>query len=255
MQDDGPSVHIQVHPRTKTDQRLQHYGDPAYYLARTLALADASHASYLPPSGTEWAIYEQRLRALGQKLHRRDRLELTIAPAIVGSELPFLAGLSAATVLAARADDEAFGEWRMALRRATRQIRASPADGEAFVDQAREVLHDELTEAAREVRRQTKRSRVLAGNMRSNSLTIVTGVAGAGASAAVLGSPVAGLVGPAATGLLRWVADSLLPPQLHGTKAVLASFVHHTTTNSSGTQERDDGWPIRETVVFEPKAR
>lgn len=252
-QDDGPNVHIQVRPRTKADQRLQHYGDPAYYLARTLALAEASHAAYLPPSATEWAIYEQRLRMLGKTLQRRDRLELTVAPAIVASEVPYLTGLSPATLLAARADGEAFEMWRRALRRATRVIQASPADGQAFVDEARQILEDELTEVASEVQRETQKSRVLARSLRSHSLTIATSVAGVGVAAAAFGAAPAGLVGPVAGGLLKWVADTLLPPQLQGTKAVLANFVHHTPRYSTGGEGADDGWPIREGVIFEPK--
>ncbi len=246
--DDGPNIRFLVtYPRTKQDKLLQEHGDAAYYLARTLGLAEAAHSSYLPPSGTEWAIYEQRLRRLGKQLSSRGR-ELYVAPAIVAAELPFLSGIPNKSLIAARQQADGFEHWRAALRRATRQVRSIPADGTEFVDEARRVLHDELGEVAGEVQRLTRRSSTLARSLREQSLNVSTGVAGVAASAALIGKPAPAVSGIVGTGLMKWLADALLPQPLGGTKGVLAHFIHH-----EGQPTEMDKWPEQETLVISPK--
>lgn len=247
-QDDGPKVQILVpRPRTKHDKLLQDHGDAAYYLARTLALAEAAQSSYLPPSGTEWAIYEQRLQRLGERLGSKHR-ELYVAPAIVASELPFLSGLPPKSLIAARRQADGFEHWRAALRKATRQVRSIPAEGTQFVDEASRVLRDELNEVAEEVQLLTRRSKTLARSLRQQSLTMSTGAAGVAASAALLGKPIPALSGVVGTGMMGWLADALLPKPLNGTKGVLAHFVHH-----QGQPADMEEWPKRESLLVHPK--
>ncbi|HWB69901.1 MAG TPA: hypothetical protein VG518_07975, partial [Solirubrobacterales bacterium] len=121
-QDEGTSAQFFVKARNAREDRLQRYGDAAYYLARSIALADAAYASYLPPSGTEWAIYRQRLQRLGSSLRTGDRLELRVTPALVSSELPYFRNLSSADLIAARGNEESFELWRAGIRSATRSI-------------------------------------------------------------------------------------------------------------------------------------
>lgn len=245
-QDDGPGILFLTRPQTAADARIQQYGDAAYYLSRSIAMADASYASYLPPSGTEWAIYQQRLTRLGRALERSHELDLTVAPALVQSDLPYFKGLSGPDVLAARRDDEGFEHWRMGLRTATRQINNLPSDGETFVGEAQDVLKDHLEETAAEVRKATSRSAALKRNLRPTALTLSTGAAGIAGAAALGGGPaVFGTL--TITGMLRWLGDSLLAPNLSGSKAVLAHLVHNRPVDKA------DDWPRREPLLLTPK--
>ena len=227
---------------------MQRYGDGAYYLSRSIAMADAAYASCLPPSATEWAIYEQRLRRLGQALHRSDRLDLTVAPALQRSELPYLKNLPVADVLSARRDDEHFEAWRSSLRTVSREISSLPSEGEAFASEAHDILKDGLSEAASEVRDATSRSAALRRNLRPNALTLTTGAAGITGAAAVVGGSTSAVGALTLTGMLRYLADSLLAPSLTGTKAVLASLVHDRPDTAA-----DAEWPKREPLVITPK--
>jgi hypothetical protein len=244
-QDEGTSALFLVQPRTAKDARLQNYGDAAYYLSRSIALADAAYASYLPPSGTEWAIYQQRLERLGASLRTRERLDLTVTPALVHSKLPYFKDLTSADLVAVRGNEESFDHWRSSLRTATRQITALPSAGEEFAEEAREVLSDALDEVAAEVRQATSRSAALKRNLRRTTLTVGTGAAGAVA----MGSPPqTALGGVAATGMLNWLIESLLPPSLSGTKAVLAHLLPDSA--DQGTIEE---WPKREPLGISRK--
>lgn len=243
-QDEGASAQFFVRARNAREDRLQRYGDAAYYLARSIALADAAYASYLPPSGTEWAIYQQRLQRLGSTLRSGQRLDLRVTPALVSSELPYFRNLSSADLIAARGNEESFELWRAGIRNATRSINAMPSE-EDFTEEAREVLADSLDGPAAEVRRAISRSTSLKRNLRGASLLFGTGAAGS----MVMGTPPAiALGGAGATGMLDWLLQSLLPPSLDGGKAVLA----HLQTDAA-TSSPDDEWPRREGLLISPK--
>jgi hypothetical protein len=242
-QDEGTLVQFLTPPATAADARVQQYGDAAYYLSRSIAMADASYASYMPPSGTEWAIYDQRLKRLGTVLAREHKLELTVGPALLQSKLPYFSGLLAADVRAVRSSEEAFELWRTRLRGAASQIASLPSEGQTFVDDARDVLKGELDEAAAEVRQSISRTAALKRNLRPTALTVGTGAAGI----AALGRPAA-LGGVAITGMLRWLVDSLLAPNLSGSKAVLAHLLQPPGDDG-------DDWPKREPLVITPKNR
>lgn len=246
--DRGIRPQFLTHPRRRVDALIQQYGDAAYYLARSIAVADAAYASYLPPSATEWAIYEQRLARMGEALGRRKRIDLTVAPALSQSKLPYFCGLSDLDIVGARSDDESFEKWRASLRSATRAITSLPANSESFAEEAREVLEDSLGPAADEVRRMTSRSATLKRNLRPLGLTMATGAAGAGGEV-VLGGAASAAVAVGVTGMLGWLADSLFPPSLSGSNAVLAHLIH----DAQQGDEEDDDWPRREGLLISPR--
>ncbi|HTB49678.1 MAG TPA: hypothetical protein VK701_01750 [Solirubrobacteraceae bacterium] len=253
-QDDGTRVSFSVAaPRTRSDQLMQEAGDAAYYLARTLAVAGAAGASYLPPSGTEWALYEQRLRVLGQTLRRETRRDLYVAPALSSSDLPLLHALDPSTLVAARAQEEAFEDWRTALRRATQHIRTLPSDGEEFVSEARDVLADELGPVSKEVAQATRRSKVLADSAKDSWLRIACGAATTGSVAVAAGSSMLPVAGATAGGMLSWLATSLFGRQQTGHRAVVAHLVHARSGNPDAPDTVEEDWPIREDLVISPK--
>jgi hypothetical protein len=246
--DQGMHAQILTQPRTKADALIQQYGDAAHYLSRSIAVADAAYASYVPPSATEWAIYQQRLNRLGEVLDRKQRLDLTVAPALVQSKLPYFKGLADANLLGIRSNEESFENWREKLRSATRQITSLPGEGAPFADEARDVLKDALAEAASEVREATSRSSALRRSARPVALTLSTGAAGIAGEVALGGGTAAfGALG--ITGMLGWLLESLLPPGLTGSKAVMAHLVHDSAI------DHDDDWPQREALMLTPKKR
>lgn len=248
--DEGIRAQFFTQPKTKADAVIQQYGDAAYYLSRSIAVADASYASYLPPSATEWAIYEQRLARLGEVLGRRERVDLNVVPALSRSKLPFFRGLSDSDLAGARNSEESFEQWRGKLRSATRQITSLPADGENFVEEAKEILEDALGAAADEVKLATSRSAALKRNLRPLGLTVATGAAGAAGEAALGGGTTAfGAAG--VSGMLGWLIDSLFPPSLSGSNVVLAHLVHGECSGGS----EDEEWPKREGLMITPKKR
>ena len=236
--DDGPAVHVQTRPRTAEDARIQNFGDPAYYLARTLAMASASYSRYLPPSATEWGIPEQRLRRLGTGLPKAHLPELTLAPALLQSELPYFSNLASADVLAARQDEEGFEYWRTGFTYGSTADQEHLLGGRSFIEEARDVLRDRLDEPAAAARRAASRTDALKRNLRPNALVIATGAAGALADPAHYGAVAAGA---AVTGALRWLIDGLFPPKaLLGRNVMLAHLGHRGSPHSI---EAD--WPKR----------
>ncbi len=251
-QDDGTRVSFSVaSPRTRSDERMQEAGDAAYYLARTLAIANAAGASYLPPSGTEWALYEQRLRVLGKTLRRRARRDLYVAPALSSSDLPLLHALDPSTLVAARAQEEAFEDWRAALRRATQHIRALPSDGDEFASEARDVLADQLGPVSRDVAEATRRSKVLADSAKDSWLRIACGAAAGGSVAATAGTSMLPVAGAATGGMLSWLATSLFGRQETGHRAVIAHLL--PTGGSNRADPATEDWPVREGLVISPR--
>lgn len=248
--DNGIRPQILTHPKSRADALIQQYGDAAYYLSRSIAVADAAYASYVPPSATEWAIYEQRLTRLREVLGRRQRVDLTVAPALSLSKLPYFRGLSDSDILGARDSEESFAHWRASLRMATRQIGSLPMAGDNFVDEAREVLSDALGQAADEVRLATSRSATLKRKIRPYGLTMAAGAAGAAGEAALGGGSTA-FAATGISGMLGWLADSLFPPSLSGSNAVMAHLVHDT----SAEKTQDEDWPKREGLLITPKAK
>jgi hypothetical protein len=246
MVDDGPAVSLNVEPKTSEDWLIQRYGDAAYYFARSLAMASVSYSTYLAPSGTEWAIYDHRLRQLHEALSRRRELELTLAPALAQSELPYFRGLSAADLVSARRDGEGFEEWRTGLRTAARQIATTPGEGERFIDDARDVLNDHIVPLADAVRRETSRSATLRRHARSSTVSLVTGVA-AGYGAMLAGAPAPPIETLGLGSLLGWAMNSLLPTREPGARAVVAHLQH-----GMNRPALRDGWPKREAVILRP---
>jgi hypothetical protein len=251
MRDETTGVRIQVQPRTRADAVMQEAGEPAYYLARTLALAMAADASYLPPSATEWAIYEQRLGVLQRSLPREERQHLHVLPALASCSLPFLQGLDPKTVAAVRSNEEAMDDWRGALRRATRNISALPSTGETFAAEARDVLADELGPVAREVERATRRSAVLSDSFKGDAINWTCGAAVAGLGTAIVGLSPAAVPLTAATGIVRWLARSLVPVRLTGQRAVIAHLSH--ARPEPGESKAHDGWPSPEALILRRK--
>jgi hypothetical protein len=201
--------------------------NPSYFLAKTLALADATSSRYLPPAAIDAALLDHRLGKLGEEL-RRKSIDLQVVAGLAAAELPFLGSLDASTIVSIRqSGDVAFADWRAELRNTARTIEASPSDGDVFVTESREVIADALIPRAREVERAVSRSRVMKDAAKDQVANLSVGAAAATGGAAIAGAPLvpAALAGLGISAVGRWAYASLFGPKPQGSRAILASLV------------------------------
>jgi hypothetical protein len=195
--------------------------NPAYYLAKTLAIAAASDATYLPPAATDWALFENRISRAGQEMQSRLKIDLKVIPGLIVTSLPLLNNLDASALVAARSDEEAFEDWRRVLRRAIRAVEAAPHTPD-FREAVGDSLVDELDAAAAEIRRTCGKSAVLRSATKSTGITLATGLAAAGGVSAA-GFPAEGaLIGAGVSASTQWVLKSLFRERPTGAAAFLA---------------------------------
>ncbi len=198
------------------DRRLQIAGNPSYYLNKTLAVAASAGASYMPPSATDWALYQTRIDAAAIELRRASEIDLKVMAALHTSELPLLDELSLETVARLRTEEGLLEDWRASLRQAARGLQTVPVEGAAFVSDSRQVLEDMLLPAERELSKDgTLLARLRRGG-RDASVALVAGAAGAGVAAAAIGGPPAGLLASGASAAAGWTLKALLPTQRSG---------------------------------------
>jgi len=204
------------------DRRVQIAGNPSYYLNKTLAVAASAGASYMPPSATDWALYQIRIDAAAVELRRASELDLKVMAALHTSELPLLDQLSLETVARLRSEEGLLEDWRVSLRKAARSLQTIPIEGTAFASDSRQVLEDMLLPAERELAKDgTLLARLRRGG-RDASVALVAGAA-AGVAATAIGGPPAGLLASGASAAAGWTLKALLPVQRSG----IAQIVTH----------------------------
>jgi hypothetical protein len=200
--------------------------DPSYFLNKTLAIADAISARYVPPAATDAALLDVKLKRLGEEL-KRHSIELKLAPALASAALPFLEELDPKVLLAIRSNEEAFDSWRRELRIAVRAIQAVPSSGEAFAREAREILNDALLPSAREVSRTVSTSSVLKRATKEQGINLAIGAGTALVTSPILHVPlsVGGLAVMGVSTAARWLYSTLFRGAPSGSRAVMAKLV------------------------------
>jgi ribosomal protein S20 len=200
---------------------------PAYFLNKTLMLAEATSSRYSPPATTDAALLRHRLERLGDSLRRKD-IDLQVVAGLIAADLPFLGSLDAKTIVAIHEAEEAFAAWRSELRTIVRAVESTQADGPEFELEAREVISDALLPRATEVQRAVSRSTILrnaasdqATSFGLDAISIAGAAVAAGSglgSAAFLGlglsaigrAAYAGIFGPAAATRAHGVLATLV---------------------------------------------
>jgi hypothetical protein len=198
--------------------------NPSYYLNKTLAIADAASARYIPPSATDFALYARRLQRTSQELSRRANLDLSVAAGLSRTELPLLEELDLRTLVELRRTEEAFEAWRTQLRTAVRQIESGP-ETEQFKEEAKEVLEDCLSAVAADVRRAQSRSHLLRASKREMTINLTTGVAVAGGAALLGAGAPAAVAAAGISAIARWTVGALFPPKPSGARAVITALM------------------------------
>jgi hypothetical protein len=202
--------------------------DPSYFLNKTLLIQEQSGALYVPPYASDAALFEVRLRRVGEELASKG-VEFSVAPSLVSAELPFIEDVNVPTLLKIRRDEEHFEDWRRTLRTVVRQVRLLPADGDEFRREAKEVLEDALLPQVAAIQRRTKVSSVLRGSATDRAADLAVSAATLGLMTAT-GEPftvtAAASLGVSAVG--RWAISPLLSSRADR-HSVLATLVRRSS--------------------------
>lgn len=190
------------------------YAPPLYYLAKTLAVASAADAQYVPLNETSLGllrtVYNQSVRA-----HPSAMLREVARLAVPTAEIP----LNEAVAL--RASSEDFEDWRLALQGLHRDTLG--ADPHALKERVEEALVPRI----HEVERGLRRSSIGESFRRAGSDFVVDGAIGVATSIAAsqTGNIGIGLASAAGGGLLRWLFRQYAPQPTSGAQAILATLI------------------------------
>ncbi|WP_342314782.1 hypothetical protein LIX17_25425 (plasmid) [Mycobacterium avium subsp. hominissuis] len=147
-----------------------------------------------------------------------------VASSLLTLDLPIFAGAPVDTLVKIHQNEEAFAEWRAALRGAARQINATCTDS-GFQDDAREVYEDMLLPITAAVDRATKRSRVLKNLALEQAARVSLGATLGYASSTMLGLPPTGAVSGAVVGGLTSAAYGVMRPEKPKGAAAIISML------------------------------
>lgn len=211
---------------TAADALRAQVQNPAYFLNKTLAIGAATSSTYVPPATIDAALFAHRLRKTGEESQRRG-VHLRVLGSLAATDLPFLSGLDAQTLVAIRGSEQAFADWRAQLRMIARTVRFSPADGDAFVEEARDVMADALGPRGTELAKVVSRSAVMRAAGKEQLVSLTVGAAAAGGAAAVLGAHLdsAALVELGFSTVGRWVWSGVFGSRAVPAHGVLATLV------------------------------
>ena len=188
-----------------------------FYLAKTLAVADAAGATYAPPTDGDLAVLRAKV-AGAQRAVMGDRQPLEFIAEVARVLVPDLQ-LDARTAVAMRASEEAFDDWHRGLRSLARAV-------DNTASELRERVEDELLPKVRRVERAISRSAVSRRALREQAATtLITGAAAVGAANLAGANPWITGTATVASGAMLWAWKAYRPPSLGGEDAVLASLI------------------------------
>lgn len=181
-----------------------------YYLAKTLAVADAAGAQYVPAEAADLDLLRLKVNSGIRQIHPGAFLrEVTkiVAPSV---DVPI------ARAVEIRASSENFEDWRRALR----QLRRTTGDatGEELAEQVRDELQPRLHAVAREL----KGSREVLRD--EGAAMLIDTVVGGGVAIATQ-DVLTGVAATASSGLLRWLYRAYAREEPGGSNAVLATLI------------------------------
>lgn len=210
----GLSVELNL-PVRPADARWK--AEPAfYYLNKTLALADASGAQYVPSTQVDLDLLTLKVNLGVRRVHPASLLREVarlVAPAV---DVPIR------EAVALRRSSEDFEAWRREIQRFGRSASADTPE------ELRERVEDELSPKIDAVRRAMARS-TFAHSVRTDGATVViSGAIAAGAALATNQSSSSAVINGAAvslTGSVGWVVRAYTRRKPHGANAVLTTLL------------------------------
>lgn len=184
-----------------------------YYLAKTLAIADASGAQYVPSSERDLRLLRTKAQSAAGSAYPAAFLDEVARVVVPSFDIPI------AQAVAMRESSEGFEDWRSKLDLIRR-------DGAAdSPDDLRERVEDELRPLVREVERELRRSSSLAILDKSAADFIVSGGVAGSVAASTGGDVGATLVAGAASGISAWIRRAYGQGSSEGAGGVLAALV------------------------------
>lgn len=191
-----------------------------FYLAKTLAVADAAGATYAPPTNGDLAVLRVKA-AQAQRAVVGDRQPRELLAEVARVLVPDLQ-LDARTAVAMRTSEEAFDDWHRGLRSLARAT-------DNTVEELRGRVEDELLPKLRRVERAVDRSAIARQALQDQAATtLITGAVAVGAAGVAGTNPWIGGAAAAASGAIQWAWKAYRPPSLGGEDAVLASLIRGT---------------------------
>jgi len=185
-----------------------------FYLAKTLAVAAAGSAQYLPSDQEDLDLLIAKVNTVRDKAFPRQTLRTVSELFVPELTIPI------SEAVAVRQSSSDFEDWRTTLRKVNR-------DGAADTpEELAERISDEITPRIHAVEREISGSARLKAASKTAASGFVfaatTGVATVGMSGTTLGTA----VGTAAVGgVVDWIRRMYKKPVLHGADAVLATLI------------------------------
>jgi len=190
-----------------------------YYLAKTLAVADASDAQYVPTNESSLGLLRIKYNDAVVRTH----------PAAMIREVARIAVPSADVALreavAIRQSSDNFEDWRLSLQALHRATVSDDAQT------LRERVEETLLPKVHSVERELGSSSLGSSFRKAGADVVIDGAVGAATGAISAGSvdpgaaALLGIGGAAAAGALRWLLRQYAPAPIEGDQAVLATLI------------------------------
>jgi hypothetical protein len=193
-----------------------------WYLRSALLTAGVGEASLVPKFPYEWRY----LTFLMDQTRPTGGAPTRVAAALMNIELPMFSGIPAKTFVNIHEQEDAFVEWRRALRVAARTIQRECTEA-GFEKEAREVYLDLLVPRGEAVARTTNRSKSLRALAKDQPITVALGAtfglaAGMVASQTLSQAAVTATVSAIANSLTSISLSAIKREQLTGADAIIS---------------------------------
>jgi hypothetical protein len=197
-----------VHPANEPWQTEPEF----FYLAKTLAVADAAGSQYVPSTESDLELLHTKVNTALSHRHPHQLLREVSRLLVPSVDVPIQRAIEM------RESSEYFEDWRSTLNQLRRAATASSAD------ELRELVEDELRPRANAVKRDLKRSSLAASVRDGGAELAVTGAVGLGAALTTHEGYVTVGTGLGA-GVLTWLVRAYTRKKPGGADAVLATLI------------------------------
>lgn len=184
-----------------------------YYLAKTLAVADAAGAQYVPATERDLALLRLKAKTSAGERYPRSFLDELARVVVPTFEVPIR------EAVAMRLSSSNFEDWRSKLD----LIRRAGVDDS--IEDLRARVRQELRPAIHSVETELRRTSALSTLDKAGADFLFTGGIAAATALATGGNVAASVGGAAASGILTWLRRAYAQRSPNGAEAVLAALV------------------------------
>lgn len=190
-----------------------------YYLAKTLAVADAGDAQYVPTNESSLGLLRTKYNDAVARTHPAAMLREVARIAVPAADVALR------EVVAIRQSSDNFEDWRLGLQALHRATVSDDAQT------LRERVEETLLPKVHSVERELGSSSLGSSFRKAGADVVIDGAVGAATGAIAAGSvdpgaaALLGVGGAAAAGALRWLLRQYAPASVEGDQAVLATLI------------------------------